>query len=83
MLHTNIKAPDLPVSDMNFEVALFWSYVPTCGPGAGPVLTQGHHMNKLDREKKNFEFYLLCSYVPTCDPGTGPVLTQGVSNEQT
>ena len=37
----NIKALDLPVSEMkNFEFGLFWSYVPNCvPPGPGPVLT--------------------------------------------
>ena len=38
----NIKTLQLPVSEkMNFENGLLCSYVPTCDPGVGPVLTPG------------------------------------------
>ena len=36
-----MKAIGLPVSEKNFEVCLFCSYVPTNDPGVGPVLTPG------------------------------------------
>ena len=46
----NIKALGLPVSmKKNFEIFFLCSYVPTCDPWGGPVLPQGHHMNKLGR----------------------------------
>ena len=51
MLHTNTKAPCLPVSERkNFEVRLLCSFFPPCDPaGRGQFWPQGHHMNKLGR----------------------------------
>ena len=46
----NTKALHLVVTEKkNFENGLLCFYIPTCDPRAEPVLTQGHHMNKLGR----------------------------------
>ena len=46
----NIKAIGLPVLEKkNFVVCYLCSYVPTCDPGAGPVLIQGASYEQLGR----------------------------------
>ena len=45
-----MKALCLPVSEnKNFEIDLLCTYILTCDPWGGPVLTQGHHMKKCDK----------------------------------
>ena len=46
----NIKVLGLLISEKkNFENGLLCSYIQTCDPQVEPVLTPGHHMNKLGR----------------------------------
>ena len=40
-----------------FLNGLLCSYVPSCDPGAGPILTQGHHMNKIGRGPQGDAIY--------------------------
>ena len=51
MLHKkkNIKALGLPTSEKKFENGLLCCYIATCDTLAEPLLTQGHHVNKLGR----------------------------------
>ena len=93
----NIKALDLPVSKKRIlKMGFFVPKFQLVSPGAGPILTPRHHMNKLGRGPQGNAIYQI-SKLYACQfqrrrilkmfqlvtRGVGPVLTPGASYEQT
>ena len=58
MLHTKYQGLHLPVSEKkNFEDGPFCTYVPTCDPRVGPVLTPGASYEELGRGPEGDAIY--------------------------
>ena len=60
----NIKALGYPVLEKkNYKIFILCSYVQLLSPRAGPVLTLGDHLNKLDRGSLGPNIKALCHLV--------------------